>query len=121
MIPGSHRMPYHKDLADQEVDPDALPFGLAGQDIPCAALESEPGDVILFNHCIWHSSFGGKARRYIALKFAAKPFAEYHLSSLELYSPKVFEPNEAFLNSDEPRLRALVENRTRYATGRTRN
>ena len=118
VIPGSHRMPYHKDLADQEISPDALPFGLAGRDIPCAALESEPGDVILFNHCIWHASFGGgRGRRYIALKFAAKPFAADHLISLERYTGKVFQPHEAFLNSDEPRIRALVENLPRYATG----
>ena len=122
VIPGSHRMPYHKDLADQETDPDALPFGLAARDIPCAALESEPGDVILFNHCIWHASFGGrKGRRYIALKFAAKPFAEDHLISLERYTTKVFQPHEAFLNNDEPRIRALVENLAQYATGRIGN
>lgn len=118
VIPGSHRMPYHKDLANQEIDPNALPFGLPPRDIPCAALESNPGDVILFNHCIWHSSFGGgKRRRYIALKFAAKPFAEHHLISLERYSPKAFQPHEAFLTNGDPRIRALVQNLTQYATG----
>jgi len=122
VIPGSHTMPYHKNLAVQEIDPDARPLGLAPRDIPCVALESEPGDLILFNHCIWHSSFGGgKGRRHIALKFAAKPFAEDHLTSLERYTPLVFKPHESFLNSDEPRIQALVESLTRYAAGRIGN
>ncbi len=119
VIPGSHRMPFHKKLAQQEVDPDSMPFGVAGQDIPCAALETEPGDVILFNHCIWHGSFGGGTdRRYIALKFAAKPSAEYQLISLQRYTPKIFQPHEAFLNSDDDRVRGLVQNLKHYADGR---
>lgn len=122
VIPGSHTMPYHKDLADQEIDPDACPFGLAPRDIPCVSLESDPGDLILFNHCIWHSSFGGgKGRRYIALKFAGKPFTEDDLTSLERYAPLAFQPHESFLNNDDPRIKALVEHLDRYATGRIDN
>ena len=121
-IPGSHRMPLHKDLAEQEIDADAKPFGLASRDIPCTALESTPGDAILFNHCIWHASFGGgRGRRYIALKFAAKPRADDHLISLERYTPKIFQPHEAFLNSDRPRIRAMVQNLAQYAEKRSGN
>ena len=111
VIPGSHRMPFHRDLAGQEIDRDAKPFGLEGKDLPCAALESGPGDVILFNHCIWHSAYGGgKDRRYVALKFAAQPFEKNQLVSLERYTPKVFEVHEAFLNHDDPRIRGMVKN-----------
>ena len=118
VIPGSHRMPLHKDLADQESDPDSQPFGLAPRDIPCAPLESQPGDVILFNHCIWHSAFGGGVgRRYLALKFAAKPFSDDLLVSLDRYTTKVFEPHEAFLNNEDARIRRMVENAAQYATG----
>ena len=118
VIPGSHRMPYHKALASQEIDPSSEPFGLDGSDIPCAALESEPGDVILFDHCIWHGAFGGGNRRYIAMKFAATPTAEDQLTSLQRYTPMIFEPHDAFVDHDDARIRRLVENLSRYALGR---
>jgi len=110
VIPGSHRMPLHKDLAAQEIDPKSKPFGVEGKDLPCAALESEPGDVILFNHCIWHSAYGGgKDRRYVAMKYAARPFEKSQLVSLERYTPKVFEPHSAFVNHKDGRIKELVD------------
>ncbi len=110
VIPGSHRMPLHRALGPQEIDPDSMPFGVTGPEIPCVALESKPGDVILFNHCIWHAMFGGgEGRCYIALKFAAKPTSEDHLRALEHYTKTVFDPHPAFLDSDSPRLRNMVQ------------
>ena len=92
VIPGSHKMPYHKQLAEQEIDPEAQPFGVEGPDIPCAALASVPGDLILFDHRIWHSAFGGgKSRRYIALKFTAWPSAAHHIDSLKKYGGGVWQ------------------------------
>lgn len=109
VIPGSHKMPYHKHLAEQEINPDAQPFGVDGPEIPCAALESEPGDLLLFNHCIWHASFGGgERRRYVALKFTARPSAAHHIDSLQEYSAGVFEPHETFTNHHDPRVRAMA-------------
>jgi hypothetical protein len=109
VIPGSHRMPFHKSLALQEVDSGAQPFGVDGPDIPCVALTSQPGDIILFNHTLWHAPFGGGLqRRYIALKFAAWPTAAYHIESLEKYGTGVFEPHENFVNSDDVRIRDMV-------------
>ena len=108
VIPGSHRMPFHKQLADQEIDPDARPFGVAAPDILCVALASQPGDVILFNHMIWHSSFGGTRRRYVATKFAARPTAAYHIDSLKEYSHGAFAPHEHFTAHDDPRIRDMV-------------
>jgi len=110
VIPGSHRMPYHKHLGPQELDPDAKPFGLAPEDIPCVYLESEPGDVIIFNHMLWHSQFGGgEQRRYIALKFTARPSSEHHYDSLERYSSAVFDPHRAFVNHEDRRIRAMAK------------
>ena len=118
VIPGSHRMPLHKDLAAQEIDPEARPFGVAPQDVPCVPLETAPGDMILFHHCIWHSTFGGGKRRYIALKFAAAPRTPDQLDSLQRYSPDVFNPHDAFVHSDQPRLRRMVDRMPAYAAGR---
>ena len=121
VIPGSHRMPMHRNLEKLEVEPGTRPFGVDGADVPCAALETNPGDVIFFNHCLWHAAFGGgDGRRYIALKFAARPREEDHLKSLEQYTEGVFEPHEGFLNSEDPCLRSLVEDHALFATGQIR-
>jgi ectoine hydroxylase-related dioxygenase (phytanoyl-CoA dioxygenase family) len=118
VIPGSHRMPLHKDLAEQEINGNAQPFAVEGKDLPCMALESKPGDVILFNHCIWHSAYGGgKDRRYVAMKFAAKPSRKDQLISLKKYTPKVFEPHDAFLAHENRKIREMVEHMARYSEG----
>jgi hypothetical protein len=38
-------------------------WGVAGADVPAYACESQPGDMLLFNHRIKHSSWGGGDRR----------------------------------------------------------
>ncbi len=115
IIPGSHRMPLHKELGAQtmgrDIDPDVRPFGLSGEDLPGFPLESESGDVVFFNHCLFHSIYGGwEGRRIIALKFAAKPTTDRHLDVLNNYTRIAFQPHQAFLNSDRPRIRGMVEN-----------
>ncbi len=118
VIPGSHRMPYHKALGDQEIDAASMPFGVDGPDMPHAALEVEPGDIILFNHCCWHAAYGGgDNRRYIAMKFAARPFEQDQLASLKRYTPKIFQPHDAFLTHEDTRIRALVDRMPGYASG----
>jgi ectoine hydroxylase-related dioxygenase (phytanoyl-CoA dioxygenase family) len=114
VIPGSHRMPLHTDLEPliaQKEDSSLNTFGVNGQDIPYFPLETQPGDVVFFNHCLWHGMFNGwVGRRYIALKFAVRPTTEVHITSLRRWSPYAFEPDEAFLNSEHPRIRRMVEN-----------
>ena len=63
VIPGSHRV----DFADSW---DALKarnakelWGIEQRDVPAVALESQPGDVVAFNHNLMHASFGGSTRR----------------------------------------------------------
>ena len=119
VIPGSHRMPMHRNLKKLEVEPGNRPFGIHGADIPCVALETNPGDIIFFNHCLWHAAYGGgEGRRYIALKFAVRPREEDELKSLEQYTEGSFKPHEEFLNSEDPSLRSLVEERALFSTGR---
>ena len=38
-------------------------WGIDGRDVPAVALETRPGDLILFNHNTKHAAFGGGARR----------------------------------------------------------
>ena len=55
-------------------DPDLNHFGMAPSDIPCFAIESEPGDAVFFSHQMWHSSFGGRVgRRMFTLNFRSGP------------------------------------------------
>ena len=113
VIPGSHRLPLHMDLGPliaQKADSSTSTYGVSGSDLPCFPLEAQPGDVVFFNHCLWHGMFGGWAgRRYIALKFAAKPTTEAHMTSLRRWSPYALKPNPAFVNSDRPRIQSMME------------
>ena len=114
VIPTSHRLPLHMEIEPDrrhQYGPIVMPFGVAGEDMPCFPLESHPGDVIFFNQCLWHAVFkASTGRHYFALKFAAKPTTDEHIASLHHYSRGVvFQPHEAFLNSNRPRIRGMVE------------
>ena len=46
---------------------------MTGDQIPAVALESNPGDVLVFNHRIKHSSWGGSdARRMFTMNFTER-------------------------------------------------
>ena len=64
VIPGSHRMDdkFGNKLEDQ-IPESQEQWGVDGRDVPAQALESQPGDLLMFNHKIKHSSFGGGDRR----------------------------------------------------------
>jgi hypothetical protein len=48
--------------------------GLAGKDVPASALETKPGDLVLFTHNLKHASFGGgKRRRMFVMNMQAYP------------------------------------------------
>ena len=97
-------------IPDQESRADENPFGVNEPDIPAYPVESEPGDVVLFNQYLWHGLHGGrKGRRFLAFKFAARPTTAQHLKSLHLYSPNMFQPHQTLLNSESARIRDMVK------------
>ena len=52
-------------------------FGYEPSEIPCASLDSDPGDVGLFNQCIFHAAFGGRdGRRMVAPTWASAPMKD---------------------------------------------
>ena len=112
VIPGSHKLPMYRELDglnQQQDDTCRRIFGLAGQDLPAFPLETTPGDVIIFDHYIYHGVYkGGGERRYIAMKFVSQPTKPAHFASLQRFSPYVFEPDAAFVESDDQRLRGMV-------------
>ena len=112
VIPGSHRDPLHTELLPfhaAHAGPDPRFFDLPGHEIPGYPLETAPGDVALFSQSLYHSVYGKREkRRYIALKFAARPTTDAHLASLYRTTKDAFDPHPLFLNSDDPRLIGMV-------------
>ena len=52
------------------MDEDNTIFGVDPITIPAAHMESMPGDVVFFNQCIFHASFGGATgRRMVAMRY----------------------------------------------------
>ena len=129
VIPGSHRIHLHQQLeplrhlrrAQRDVggkmpmtkeeqreggvksDFDDRPFNVESPDLPCFALESDPGDVVFFNHRLWHSSFGGKTgRRMFTLNYGQEPKSEQHTSMARQNYQSTIDSFERQGRPDEP-------------------
>lgn len=73
VIPGSHRIGSDWIPELRKCGRPEESFGVAGRDIPSVALESQPGDVVVFNHNLQHASFGGSnARRMFTLNLCSR-------------------------------------------------
>jgi hypothetical protein len=63
VIPGTHREESFRAWNDNELRAADDVYGCGQRDLPAVALETQPGDVLFFNHRLRHASFGGSARR----------------------------------------------------------
>lgn len=64
VIPGSHRIgDGFADGLQESLRHSEDSWGLHGGEVPAVALETQPGDVVVFNLCVKHASFGGGTRR----------------------------------------------------------
>jgi len=63
ITPGSHHVgnDWVRDL--RRVNNPEQSFGVSGSEVPSVALESTPGDVVVFNHNLHHAAYGGGNRR----------------------------------------------------------
>ena len=61
VIPGTHRI--DDDWSAKQAVRSRELWGIEGRDVPAVALESQPGDVVAFNHNLMHAAFGGNTRR----------------------------------------------------------
>ena len=115
VVPGSHRRgspDLLEPLRQGSENPDAMPYGIPQPEIPCVALELEPGDLGVFTEEVLHAAFGGHdGRHQHAINFMEKPTTPkkekdvrdfYDVSSYSL------RPSESYVNSDNPRIRQLV-------------
>ena len=74
-----------------------------------AALK-ELGDVVMFDHYLFHAVFGKQdVRRYIALKYAARPETEEQYEALRPQGQDASELHDSFRHSERPRVQAMVE------------
>jgi hypothetical protein len=86
VIPGSHRVgdAFAQSLQDQIFNP-AASLGLHGRDVPAVALETSPGDLLVFNHNLKHAAVGGSGwRRMFTMNFCER-YPEAELPELRKY------------------------------------
>jgi hypothetical protein len=116
LIPGTHR----EDGAEAfeaiwrtGLDPDDMRYGVSGPELPCAILDSQPGDVVFFSQGMCHASFGGKAgRRMLAMSSLAKPSRDEHVEFLKrVYSRSIWalHPADTWADHDDPKIRGMVQ------------
>lgn len=63
VIPGSHRLDLYDTWEARQARQANELWGIEQSAVPAIALESQPGDVVAFNHNLMHASFGGSTRR----------------------------------------------------------
>jgi len=64
VIPGSHKIgDRYADTLQQDARQSQELWGVHGRDVPAYAIETTPGDLLLFNHNCKHAAFGGSGRR----------------------------------------------------------
>lgn len=116
VIPGTHRQEAAEALEPiwrAGLDPDDTRYGVSGPEIPCAVLDSRPGDVVFFSQGMCHASFGGKAgRRMLAMSSIAKPTTDEHVDFLtRVYSRSIWalHPADTWVAHGSPRIRGMVQ------------
>jgi ectoine hydroxylase-related dioxygenase (phytanoyl-CoA dioxygenase family) len=86
VIPGSHRVgePF-ADLVERDIARSAEVWGVGGEAVPAVALETQPGDVLVFNHDLKHSAWGGSQRRRMFTMNCCQRYPEAQLTDLRAY------------------------------------
>lgn len=86
VIPGSHHIEdrYARSLHENVRRSEEL-WGVAGRDIPAVALETQPGDVVCFNHNTKHAAFGGGTHRRMFTINLCQRYPDDQLQDLRNY------------------------------------
>lgn len=68
-------------------------WGVDVEDVPSVALESQPGDAVLFSHSILHASYGGSGfRRMFSLNFGSPAVTPDEIDALDNYLRNYLAP-----------------------------
>ena len=108
VIPGSHRQgePFAEQL-EREIRQCETVWGVPGPQVPAVALESNPGDVVVFNHALKHASFGGSQHRRMFTLNCCQRFPEAHLPYVRSYID-----NHAYYQAERLHYPLLVDTAT---------
>ena len=87
MIPGSHlRGEWRDQLQKVRLQAFSEDLGIGGNDVPCVAAETKPGDVVVLNHTTYHASFGGgPARRHLDLNACSRARTDAEFKDLDKF------------------------------------
>ncbi|MDA0746783.1 MAG: phytanoyl-CoA dioxygenase family protein [bacterium] len=86
VIPGSHHLEDRFALALQgQIRKSNEDWGTEGKDLPALALETQPGDIFVFNHNLKHAAFGGSAWRRMFTINCSQRFPEDRVDDLKKY------------------------------------
>ena len=87
VIPGSHRPDHFVRKEGIDVNNSLGFFGIPPTEFPGSiALETNPGDVVIFNHDLFHASFGGTSRRRMfTMNCTIKPETSEELEQVRRY------------------------------------
>jgi len=115
IVPGSHNVCSPDRLAvlrDRNYEADFRPFGIMPSDVPSFAIESRPGDVVVFTENVLHASFGGSdGRHQHAVNFMANPKTDTEVASVHAKYENAkygLHPAESYVNSERPRIKRMV-------------
>ncbi|MCC6414579.1 MAG: phytanoyl-CoA dioxygenase family protein [Opitutaceae bacterium] len=86
VIPGSHRIgdKFADDLQAQLSKSGKL-WNVEGRDVPAIALETNPGDILVFNHNTKHAAFGGSGYRRMFTMNLCQRYPEARVQELRDY------------------------------------
>ena len=87
MIPGSHlEGEWREQLQKVRLQAFSEDLGIGGNDVPCVAAETKPGDVVVLNHTTYHASFGGgQARRHLDLNACSRARTDAEFKDLDKF------------------------------------
>ena len=86
VMPGSHLDGGLREWREETFRDSDNQWGMPQSDLPAVALESEPGDVLVFNHRLMPASFGGsKARRMFTFNLSRRARTRTELNDLVCY------------------------------------
>ena len=116
VIPGSHRIgDAFAEALNNEIYSCQEKWGLHGRDVPAIALETKPGDILVFNHNTKHAAFGGSGWRRMFTMNLCQRYPEARIQELRDYLngvsrfwvPRAY--GEVMMNTAGPQRRRHLE------------
>jgi len=117
VIPGSHRFGEgFAEAVQEQLSGEAASWGgLPGDQIPAVALETQPGDLVVFNHSTKHSAWGGgERRRMFTIVFCRRLTDATDLENYEAYIYQHGYSKREVFGDDGPLLGSATPERRRH-------